>query len=412
MQRRFGRNRNVPLGTRRITAIAAIGAALMAGGPGTARSDDFGALDGARLFELEGRADARKRSAIGLRALEALPTVLHDERTAFLLVKTGDGNLAKLFVSSGLRKLKPAEKESPLIPVLLLERFETVDAGDRRSFRARGRDVMLFDGFQYDLDTGCVVPEGLGGDIVFRAGGADGPQLAAARAASLITFEQPIPSPAAEAGKPSSGRAVQPTDFAGRYYLVANGQWSGALEIAVDADGSVTGHFRSDKNGSSYSVAGAVSPDVPHKLQFSIQFPRAKQTYDGLLWTEGKSAIAGTVSMLDREYGFVAVREGSSLAHDAFDLAPRTIVPTKSEYRIVVLRAGADGYTLDGKASSPAELTTALKAAVKANPATKVLLRVAETVPCDRVLETARLINGTGIHSIRLAPAGGSDQPR
>jgi hypothetical protein len=412
MPRRSGRESCVPQGARRITAIAALAAALMAGGPGPARSDDFAALNGAPLFELEGRADSLKRSAIGLRALEALPTVLHDERAAFLLVKTGDGNLAKLLVSSGLRKLKPAEKESPVIPVLVLERFETVDAGDHRSFKARGRDVMLFDGFQYDLDTGCVVPEGLGGDIVFRAGGADGPQLAGTRAASLITFEQPIPAPALEAGKPSSGRAVAPTDFAGRYYLVANGQWSGTLELAVDAERSVTGQFRSDKNGSSYSVAGAVSPDIPHKLQFSIQFPRAKQTYDGLLWTEGKSAIAGTVSMLDRQYGFVAVREGSSLVCEAFDLSPRTIVPTKSEYRIVVLQAGSDGYTLDGKASSPAELTTALAAAVKANPATKVLLRVAETIPCDRVLQAARLIDGTGVRSIRLAPAGGSDKPR
>ena len=52
-----------------------------------------------------------------------------------------------------------------------MERFETIDAGDRRSFKARGKEFTLFDGFQFDLDAGQVVPEGLGGDIVFLTQG-------------------------------------------------------------------------------------------------------------------------------------------------------------------------------------------------------------------------------------------------
>ena len=96
-----------------------------------------------------------------------------------MIAKTDQGNLAKMLVSPGLRKLKPSEKDGRLVPVLILERFETIDAGDRRSFKARGKEVMLFDGFQYDLDAGQVVPEGLGGDIVFLANAPDGPRLAA-----------------------------------------------------------------------------------------------------------------------------------------------------------------------------------------------------------------------------------------
>jgi hypothetical protein len=95
---------------------------------------------------------------------------------------------------------------------------------------------------------------------------------------------------------------------------MANGQWSGTLALAVDAAGAVTGQFRSDRNGSAYPVTGKVSAEVPQKIDFSIQFPRARQIYEGYLWTEGKNAIAGSVSMLDHPYGFIAVREGTSLA--------------------------------------------------------------------------------------------------
>jgi hypothetical protein len=324
MRRRSKRNGEVLAGAAIVLWIAAWAPAW---------PDEFGRLDGARLFELPGRADARMRSSIGLRDLEALPEVLPGERAALVLVKTDGGNLAKLLVSSGRRKVKPSEKESPEVPVLVLERFETVDGGDHRSFKARGKEVMLFDGFQFDLDTGCVVPDGMGGDIVFWTRGAEGPRLASVGHDCLCTLEKPISAPALARGAPSSGRAVQATDFAGRYHLIANGQWSGTLELAVDGAGGITGHFRSDKNGSSYDVNGAVSAEVPHKLQFSIQFPRAKQTYEGLLWTEGKNAIAGTLTMLDRPYGFVAVREGSSLGPEAADFAPKALGPAQSTGR-------------------------------------------------------------------------------
>jgi hypothetical protein len=317
----------------KIGAVAGTAMVLALAGWVPVWPDEFGRLDGARLFELPGRKDARMRSSIGLRELEALPEVLPGERAALVLVKTDGGNLAKLLVSSGLRKVKPSEKESPAVPVLMLERFETVDGADHRSFKARGKEVMLFDGFQFDLDTGCVVPDGMGGDILFSTRGTAGPRLASVGPNGLCTLEKAISAPALAVGAPSSGRAVQATDFAGRYYLIANGQWSGTLELAVDAAGAVSGHFRSDKNGSSYIVEGAVSPEIPHKLQFSIQFPRAKQTYEGLLWTEGKNAIAGTLTMLDRPYGFVAVREGSSLAPEAADFAPKAKGSTPPQAR-------------------------------------------------------------------------------
>jgi hypothetical protein len=306
-----------------MASTSAIALLLLCGAGIPARPDDFGRLEGAQLFRLPSRPDATKKSAISLRELEALPAVLRDERGAFVLVKTDLGNLAKLVVSSGFRTLKSPGKDGPLLPVLVLDRFETVDAGDRRSFKSRGKDVMLFDDFQFDLDSGCVVPAGAGGDIRFSAKGPDGPRLAVVGQSELMTLGKPIPSPAPAPGTPSSGRAILPADFAGRYHLVANGQWTGMLDLTVDAGGAVTGRFRSDKNGASYDVSGTVAPDVPHKINFSIPFPRAKQLYEGFLWTEGKNAIAGTVSMLERLYGFVAIREGSTLAAEGARLGTK-----------------------------------------------------------------------------------------
>jgi hypothetical protein len=306
----------------------------------TSRGDDFDRLDGPAFFDLLRRPDARARPALSLRELEGLPAILRDRRTSLLLVKTDEGNLAKMIVSSAFRKRRPSAsgsgQQGPLVPVLLLERFATLDAGDLRSFKARGADLVLYDGFQLDLDSGQVVPEGLGGDILFATQGTGGPRLAALGTARLYTLEQPLPSATAGAGpgRPSSERGVQPEDFAGRYLLVADGHWSGTLVLTVGASGVISGHFRSNSNGSVYPVAGNVDRQTPHKMTFTIQFPRAQQSYDGLLWTEGKNAFAGTMVMLDRRYSFIALREGAKLVEDpGVKTTHPALVPAKEDAR-------------------------------------------------------------------------------
>jgi hypothetical protein len=375
------------------------------------RGDEFGRLEGALFFDLISGTDAHTHPSLTFRELEALPMVLRDERTALVIAKTDQGNLAKMLVSPGFRKLKPSEKDGPFVPVLSLERFETIDASDRRSFKARGKEVMLFDGFHYDLDSGQVVPEGLGGDIVFLANAPDGPRLASVSNSRLYTLDKPPPASLTIAGRPSAGRVVQPGDFAGRYNLMANGQWSGSLVLAIDPAGLVTGHFRSDRNGSAYPVTGKVAADVPQKIDFSVQFPRARQTYEGFLWTEGKNAIAGSVSMLDHPYSFVAIREGASLGAE-MDLGAPLAVPGRVERRVVTVKGGSDRYAFDGRARSETELTDALSKAVKDEPATGVLLRIGDAVPFEQVRRVVRAIRAAGVTSVRLALAtdeGGPD---
>ena len=129
------------------------------------RGDEFGRLVGPPLFDLVQRADAHGQTKLSIRAIEALPEVLRGERSAFVIVITDQGNMAKLLLSSGMRKRQGEGGKSDLVPVITMDRFETIDAGDRMSFKARGRDVILFVGFAFDLDSGQVVPEGFGGDI-------------------------------------------------------------------------------------------------------------------------------------------------------------------------------------------------------------------------------------------------------
>ena len=206
--------------------------------------------------------------------------------------------------------------------MILVERFAVFDGGHPASRLARGKDLMLFPGFQLDLDTGGVVPEGLGGDILFTAQGEEDGTIRPIGPARMVTLGKPPVLPPAVPGLPSEGRAMRSADFAGRYRLVANGHWSGQLELAVDPAGAVSGTFSSEATGSAYGVTGRVDAESPQRIQFVIDFPRTKQDYQGILWSEGKNVIAGTVTMLGRVFSFVAVREARGWTWRAMPARP------------------------------------------------------------------------------------------
>lgn len=292
--------------------------------------DDFDRLEGPVLTALAKGKEAKPSDRLTIAELGSLPRVLADARSALVIARTGEGNPARLLVSPGLRK---PSGEGPPVPILVLERFDTFEAGPATSRVARGKEVVLFDGYRYDLDAGQVVPEGQGGDVQFLGdakGG--GPRLVALAGTKLYTLERSPLAPDAGPDKPSPGRAVIPGDFAGKYRLFANGQFSGSLELRVGEGGVITGQFRSDQTGSSYKVTGQAAGDAPQQVQFSIQFPRARQDFNGRLFTEGKGALAGTMTMLDKDFGFFALREGGRFAPaDAEAKAPEIAPAPKPE---------------------------------------------------------------------------------
>ncbi len=373
----------------------------------SASADDFSRIIGPPLFEVPAKRAAQGTGHLTVREIEAMPEVVRGERAAFIIVATDEGNLAKLLVAPVLRRQAGAGRKGELAAVLQIERFETIDAGDRIARKARGREVLLFDGFEFDLDTGQVVPPGFGGDVAYTSKGERGPELTALGTSKLFAVDRPIAVPAAVPGRPSPGPGVLPGDFSGRYTLVANGQTSGALEIAVDAGGQVSGRFRTDRTGAEYPVSGKVAADLARRIEFEIKFPRSRQVYEGLLWTEEKNVFAGTAQIQEHPYSFIAVREGAGLLPETLEaISPPRSPPTlASTIRVVGLEAEADRYVLDGASRSADELKTALAAAAKAQTGASVLLRVSSSTPFHRVERATRLIREAGITNIRLAAA-------
>ena len=75
----------------------------------------------------------------------------------------------------------------------------------------------------------------------------------------------------------------------------------------MDDDGSVTGSYYSDKDGSKYDVRGKVGMPE-HAITFTVQFPRAEETFQGYLFTGDGKHLAGSSHMNERDAGFFATR--------------------------------------------------------------------------------------------------------
>jgi biopolymer transport protein ExbD len=383
--------------------------ALIVAAAASARADEFDRLGGHTLATLLRDPQTRNHAALSFRELEALPSVLRDTRSALLIARTDQGNLARMLVAPGFRK--PPGGKGPLVPVLVLERFETFDAGSPGTRLARGKDLMLFGGFRFDLDTGQIVPEGLGGDLVFNALGEEDGTLGVIAPAKLSTLEKAPSVPSADPGLPSVGHTVVPADFSGRYHLAVNGQWSGLLDLAVDPAGVVSGKFQSESSGSVYPVGGKVDAEAPQKLKFSVQFPRTRQDYTGLLWSEGKNVLAGTVTMLDREFGFVALREGARLSLDPGAAASASSVdvlpPGKPPAAVIRIRVEPepepDRFTVDGTPKAVAELVQAVSQALKANPKSRVVVTAVDSTPFSRIRQAIDAARSAGAVAIGLA---------
>ena len=275
-------------------------------------ADQFEQLDGPWLARTLRGADLTARSSLTIDEIGAMPAWLRDTRSALVLAKSDQGNPARLLIVPELRKPNGGQGEP--IPVVVLERLDVFDASDPSARLGTRRDVVVFDGFQVDLDTGQVVPEGQGGDVVFRIKGEGGPRVETVGGAKLFTLSKAPTLETSKAPQPTPGKAVLPGDFAGRYRLFANGQWSGTLDLKVEGRGVVTGQFRSDLHGTTYPVSGQVATDVASKVLFAVKYPRARQEFEGYLWAEGKGAMAGVASIAEHPVGFFAIREGGKYA--------------------------------------------------------------------------------------------------
>jgi biopolymer transport protein ExbD len=128
------------------------------------------------------------------------------------------------------------------------------------------------------------------------------------------------------------------------------------------------------------------------------------------LWTEGKGAMAGVVSLLGHPYGFFAIREGGHYAPEGDEVGPLAAESDRPGRAIVELQA-EDRFRLDGKSLTRDELTAALKPKASADPPGWVLLRVPPSLPFSAVERAIEAIHSAGIATIRLASASASPRP-
>lgn len=237
---------------------------------------------------------------ISLEASAKLKPLSSTVSSPCLLIKTDEGNFAKLLVSWGLRKSagKP-------MPILLIERFATYRQDRMDLTAASGKDVMLFPGFGFNLDIGQVVPKGQGADIEFT----EDSILKSVGEARIVplTGTQIPPLDPAKKHDPAAHDGVVPEDFASTWKVNADGRWLGEWRLNVNEGGHAKGVFVSDESRNSYDLSGQIG-GAPNNLKLDVFLANTQMAVDGYLWTKDKSMMAGTVTLSGRKFGFVATR--------------------------------------------------------------------------------------------------------
>ncbi len=387
------------------------GCVLVAACASVGRADQFELLDGPALARTLEGPDVAARPSLGVGDIGAMPSLLRDSRSALVVARTDQGHPARLLLVPELRK--PPGGEGDPIPVLVVERLDTFDSGGLATRLASRRDVVLFDGMPIDLDTGQVVPPGQGGDLVFRASNGE-PRLEPIAPARLFTLNKPPTFDEPAAPRPSPGRAILPGDFNGRYRLFANGQWSGTLDLAVGPKGVVNGQFRSDLHGTAYAVTGQVVAESPGKVRFSVALPRARQEFDGYLFGEGKGAMAGTLTLLDRPFGFFAIREGGQYAPESRDLGPLQTLDQDRPGRITIELLNDGSILLEGKPIPLEKLPEALQpmAEPTLDAIPWILIQTGRDTKLATLTPVVEAVRSSKISTIRFEPLPKSDTKR
>lgn len=283
-------------------SLAIVLAALLAA-PVAVRADAFDNYTNPILAKVPGSKLAEPVKKLTPALMVSHSRALPGATAALVVVKTNDGRLAKLLVRPAAHKLA----DGGTTPIVYIERLVTFREGDERTIQASAHDVRLFDGFNFSLDIGQVVPAKLGGDVRCVVVG-DEAWLEPVGKAEMFIVTKHLPEANPKKGaKLVVGEKFEPAYFNGKYKLYDDGRRSGTLHLKVLDNGDVDGYYFSDKDGSKYDVAGNIG-NPKHLVEFTVTFPRAVQTFRGMLFTGDGRVITGTSRLQDRETGFYAVR--------------------------------------------------------------------------------------------------------
>jgi hypothetical protein len=239
-------------------------------------------------------------------ALVAEHNQLFPETGAVLLiVRTNSGNNAKVLVQFARQK---GEKNQ--VPMALLERVTCYKAGQERALQAFAPLVHLYDGFQFNLDLGQVVPADLVGDLRY-AETAEGSYLEPVQRAKLFLVTKHLPGTEAKksTGHTGLGDSFDPQAVNGSYQLIDDGRRKALIELQVDAEANINGTYTSEQSGRAYEIHGKITPTMKHQFTFTVKFPNSSQEFTGYLFTKDAAAICGWSKFQGQEFGFYALRE-------------------------------------------------------------------------------------------------------
>jgi hypothetical protein len=229
--------------------------------------------------------------------------VLPNLKGALLIVKTNDNRWAKLLVQTAAQKVS----DKKTMPILLIDRFVAFKEGEERAVTAEGKNVRLFQDFQFSLDLGQIVPEAVGGDLRLIVDG-DKTYVEPIGKAELYLVTKALPEATPKkADKVVVGKNFEAKYFNGSFKLYDDGRRSGKLVLKVDGEGNVDGWYYSDKDGAKYEVSGKVG-DPSHAIKFKITLPRTPEEFQGWMFTGDGRVICGIARLQEREAGFYAVR--------------------------------------------------------------------------------------------------------
>jgi hypothetical protein len=301
-----------------------IASMLLVVATGRSDADHFDDHQLAALRKVESATIARKAHGFTLTDLAGLPKVVQGaQQSVLVIVRTDEGNWCKLLVRAGGLKRKGSPQPRSFLHI---ERLTTYSADPRRGVLADKRDVYVLDGLAMDLDIGQIVSRGNGDDLGFgsdsgvaktpagdammegaapRLGALSGAVKAAAGVDLFIPIA-PLVSPSKAASRNRTSGAVTAADFAGKFRLDVDGRFTGVLQLNAD-QGTLVGRFSSEQTGAVYEVRGSVS-SPSHHAKLTIAFPRTDLRMDARLFTRGRTRIAGTATMEENGFGFVAER--------------------------------------------------------------------------------------------------------
>jgi hypothetical protein len=282
----------------RYLALAALVLALP-----SARADDFNHYTNEILAKVPKADGVLPVKQLTPAMLVEHSRVLGDLKGALLVVKTNDNRWAKLLVQSAAQKV--GDKKT--LPILLIDRFVTFREGEERAVTAEGKNVRLFQDFQFSLDLGQIVPADVGGDLRLVVA-EDKTYVEPIGKAELYLVTKPLPEATPKkADKVIVGKTFEAKYWSGTYKLQDDGRRSGKLVLKVDAEGFIDGWYYSDKDGAKYEVSGKVG-DPNHSVKFKITLPRTPEEFQGWMFTGDGRVICGVSRLQERDAGFYAVR--------------------------------------------------------------------------------------------------------